>query len=251
MNQIDRPAPLGRPTETASEPSSFSIESGLCRTEYDSSRCVFAPVHYEPRYAYPLLVWLHGPDADERQLMRIMPLVSMRNYVAVAPRGFLHPDAASEGRQDCWPQSPDHIDAAAERVFEAVETVQQRFTVHRQRVFLAGFDCGGTMAFRLAMNHPEKFAGVLSVGGRFPRMHHPLRQLNLARRIPIFLAVGRDSHLYSPEHACDDLRLFHTAGMSITLRQYPCAHQLAPQTLRDVDRWIIEQITPASQPAGK
>ena len=42
---------------------------------------------------------------------------------------------------------------------------------------------------------------------------------------------------------CDDLRLLHTAGMSITLRLYPCAHELSPQMLSDVDRWIIEQIT--------
>ena len=46
-----------------------------------------------------------------------------------------------------------------------------------------------------------------------------------------------------PEKVCENLRLFHTAGMSVTLRQYPCGHQLAPQMLRDMDRWIIEQVT--------
>src|SRR4051794_19841644 len=48
---------------------------------------VFAPLHYESNYAYPLLVWLHGPGDDESQLKRIMPLISMRNYVGVGPRG--------------------------------------------------------------------------------------------------------------------------------------------------------------------
>ena len=45
-------------------------------------------MHYAPGYAYPLIVWLHGSGSDERQLQRIMPLVSMQNYVAVAPRGI-------------------------------------------------------------------------------------------------------------------------------------------------------------------
>ncbi len=36
----------------------------------------------------------------------------------------------------------------------------------------------------------------------------------------------------------------HTAGLSVTLRQYPGGHELQPQVLADVDRWIIEQITP-------
>src|SRR6185503_16233240 len=47
----------------------------------------FAPIHYEERYAYPLLVWLHGDAGSEQELRQIMPLVSMRNYVAIAPRG--------------------------------------------------------------------------------------------------------------------------------------------------------------------
>ena len=42
---------------------------------------------------------------------------------------------------------------------------------------------------------------------------------------------------------CNDLRLLHTAGLSITLRLYPCGHELSPQMLADMDRWIIEQIT--------
>ena len=37
----------------------------------------FAPIHYEERYAYPLLVWLHGDAGNEQELKQIMPLVSM------------------------------------------------------------------------------------------------------------------------------------------------------------------------------
>ena len=46
---------------------------------------LFAPLRYTPSYPYPLIVWLHGYGSDERQLVRVMPLVSMQNYVAVAP----------------------------------------------------------------------------------------------------------------------------------------------------------------------
>ena len=105
------------------------------------------------------------------------------------------------------------------------------------------------MAFRLAMSYPRRFAGVLSIGGGFPRGQNPLGQWNEARRLGVFVAVGRDSLEYPPAQACDDLRLFHAAGLSVTLRQYPCGHELSPQILRDVDRWIIEQITSPSDPA--
>jgi phospholipase/carboxylesterase len=72
--------------------------------------------------------------------------------------------------------------------------------------------------------------------------------------LAVFLAAGRHSTVYNEQRVCDDLRLLHTAGMSITLRLYPCGHELSPQMLADVDRWIIEQITAgkaeADQAAG-
>ncbi len=43
--------------------------------------------------------------------------------------------------------------------------------------------------------------------------------------------------------ACDNLRLLHTAGISVVLRQYPCSQELIPRMLGDVDRWVMEQTT--------
>lgn len=251
MNRTDRPASFERPSQTALSSSTFAVQSGLFgQSGHDSPRVVFGPNHYEPRYAYPLIVWLHGPDADEQQLQRIMPLISLRNYVAVAPRGLIPPDSHSDKRQFSWPQLPDYIEAAEQRILDAIEAARQKYTLHPQRIFLAGFDCGGTMAFRMAMDCPRRFAGVLSIGGEFPALFNPFRQLADARRIPVMLAVGRTSVTYSPERACDDLRLFHSAGISVTLRQYPSGQQITPHILRDVNRWIMEQIAPPTSSAG-
>ena len=239
-----------RSKKTGTPDLSLEIGSALfSQSDGDHTHAFFAPLHYEPKYAYPLLVWLHGPGYDdERQLIRIMPMISMRNYAAAAPRGF----AVAQGDSIealGWPQTAERIDGATERVFDCIDAATSRFHVERRRIFLGGFDAGGTMAFRIAMNHPERFAGVLSLGGPFPRGLQPFGQLIAARRLPAFLALGRDSQVYGPEQACDDLRLLHTAGISVTLRQYPCEHQLSEQMLRDVDRWIMEQITaPAESP---
>jgi phospholipase/carboxylesterase len=223
---------------------SFDIESGLFTLPaHDASRTCFAPVHYEPNYGYPLLVWLHGPGCDERQLVRIMPLVSMQNYVAVAPRGFRFPsaDGATEGLG--WPQDLDHVHAAEQRVWESIEAARRKFHVAADRVFLAGFDSGGTMAFRIALNHPDHFAGVISLGGPFPSGQTPFGQWTRARRLVVLLSVGRDSEHYPPERVCEDLRLFHAAGISITLRQYPCGHTMNEQMLGDLNRWIMDEVT--------
>ncbi|MBN1587986.1 MAG: hypothetical protein JW888_00560 [Pirellulales bacterium] len=209
----------------------------------DVPHVLFAPKHYESNYAYPLIVWLHGPNDDERQLPRIMPLVSMRNYVAVSPRGFTTKRLDESGQaQPSWGLSDENIAQAEQRVFDSIAIAWQKYHISPKRVFLAGFDTGGTMAFHLAMNYPQHFAGVLSLGGAFPVGQRSLRHLSEARRLTIFLAAGRDSTCYPPNQVCDDLRLLHSAGLSITLRQYPCGQELCPQMLQSMDRWVMEQI---------
>lgn len=246
MNRIH---PSTGETENESARSSFNIESGLISSATDRSALTFfGPQHYEPGYAYPLIVWLHTPGADEQQLMRIMPLVSLRNYVAVAPRGFDMPAGESGGKGHGWPQSPDHVEQAECRVMDAIQAASRKFNLSEKGVFLAGFDSGGTMACRIAMNSPGPFAGVLSICGAFPSGRTPLGRLSQARLLPVFLALGRDSSEYPPDKACDDLRLLHTAGITVTLRQYPCGQQLTEQMLRDVNRWIMQQITTPAEP---
>ena len=175
-----------------------------------------------------------------------MPLLSMQNYVAVAPRGSVVPKPEEARSGYAWQQTEDHIQHAEQRIFDSIEIARKKLHVSSQRVFLAGFDCGGTMAFRVALSHPHRFAGMLSLCGQFPSEGTPLSNLVGIRRLPVFLAVGRDSTEYSPDDACKDLRLMHSAGMSITLRQYPHGHELAPQMLIDVNRWVIEQVTSPS-----
>ncbi|OHB70078.1 MAG: hypothetical protein A2V70_16985 [Planctomycetes bacterium RBG_13_63_9] len=225
--------------------SSLHVESALFSVHSrDTTVALFAPLHYEPGYAYPLIVWLHGQGGDERQLIRIMPQVSMRNYVAAAPRGMCTATAGEPDRGGYgWRQSDDHIEQAEQRVFESIDTARRKYHIAPERIFLAGFDSGGTMAFRVALNRPERFAGVLSLCGPFPHDRMPLGHLAEARQLPILLGVGRYSREYLASEVCENLRLFHTAGLSTMLRQYPCGHELSQQMLADVDRWIIEQIT--------
>jgi phospholipase/carboxylesterase len=239
------PPSFDRPIQV--ESASFSASS------LDFPHVVFAPLHYESGYSYPLILWLHGRGSDERQLPRVMPLVSMRNYVAVAPRGIRttspdEPGNPGKPGRECyeWLQTEEHIQQAEQRVFDSIELATRTYNIASRRIFLVGFDSGGTMALRLAMSHPSQFAGVISLCGALPTGRTLFSNLVAARRLGMFLATGRTSRDYAATQVCEDLRLLHTAGLSVTLRQYPCGHELQPQMLSDVDRWIIEQINPSA-----
>ena len=219
-----------------------AVKTAVYQQPTSTDLALFAPLHYEANYDYPLVVWLHGPGCSETQLREVMPLVSMRNYVGAAPRGTSQQPASTGSRGFSWDQSDEGVSVAADRVFATLEQAAGRYSINRKRVFLAGYDAGGTMALRLGLNYPEAFAGVVSLCGSFPDQGCPLARWSAARQIPVLIASGRDSRMYPVSQVCDDLRLLSSAGMTISLRQYPGAHELTAHMLGDMNRWLMEQI---------
>ncbi|MBR5414906.1 MAG: hypothetical protein IK105_03130 [Thermoguttaceae bacterium] len=219
---------------------------------------LFSPIHYEPKYAYPLLVWFHSPGADETEIFRVMPQLSLRNYVAVAPRGLTAEEAGSRradryrsvegnvGRFSAlydWTENDAAPDRAESRVFEAIDRANLRCHLAPNRIFLAGVGSGGSMAMRLGARYPELFAGVISFSGGFPMIPCSLAKWGALRRLPMMMMIGSKNPVFSPEAVSKQLRLFHTAGMSVSIRQYKTAEDTAPAMFRDANQWIMERIT--------
>ncbi len=199
------------------------------------------PVHYEPGYAYPLLVWLHDCELNEDCLPQLMPHVSLRNFVAVAPRGTI-----AERLGFSWGQDIVSIEAAEAVVGNAIERVVDRFNINTRRILLAGQGPGGTMALRIAMRNPLRFAAVASLAGALPTGHRPLARINEFRKLPIMLTSGRESDSYNQLAACDDLRLLHSAGCHVAMRQYP-DDQLSDDMLGDLNRWLMDVVCGSKQ----
>jgi predicted peptidase len=77
-------APAAPPPATTTKPALAQyrrVDAARVRKSVPTGDAVayFAPEGYEANYAYPLVVWLHNAGGDERQLARVMPLVSTRN----------------------------------------------------------------------------------------------------------------------------------------------------------------------------
>ena len=200
-------------------------------------------MHYEPGYAYPLVVWLHSDNSSEVELQHVMPHLSTRNYVAVAPRGGRR--THGERNVFSWTQDPQQVEYAADAVSRAIETAKRRLNVNSDQVFLAGYGGGGAMALRLALLSPEDYRGVVSINGPMPRQRQPLGRINDVRDLPLMLVAGLSSQSYPEEELCSDLRLLHAAGMRLHVVQIPCGDDLDCEMLKQVNHWIMGRVCPA------
>lgn len=235
-----------------------------------------SPIHYEPGYAYPLLVWLHDAEKTETELFEVAPRISTRNYVVVAPRGLARVQnrvvrSRVNGRlleekswqESCydWPETDEAVSEAENLVFDSIEQAAANFNVNPRRIFLLGRGSGGTMALRVALRNPREFAGVASIDGAVPPLEKlPLRNWRVARDLPVLITTSDRSSTAVPQLTARQLRLFHTAGMTVVIRQYNeapgrCTARASEtrmnKILADVNCWAMERAlnprTPTSE----
>lgn len=188
---------------------------------------LFTPQGYEPGYDYPLVVWL--PERSQPfDLCRAMRRMSLRNFIAVVP--------------DVDPEGSD------EPIWDAIDRVSDRISIHRRRIYLVGQGVGGTDAFRIACRHPDAFAGVVSLGGHFPLAAGLFARLAEVRRLPMLLCCRRTECPDAARHVDATLRAFHAAGAMLSLRIYPHSSGLSKAILGDVNRWLMDDICGTAVP---
>ncbi len=215
------------------------------KVSFASPVCLFGPERYEPRYEYPLIVWLHSCDSSEQELTQLMPALSMQNYVACAPRGTRATDPC--GKLFQWGSSAAATAIAEEAVFEAIDIAASQFSIDTNKIFLAGLRGGASMAWRIGLRYPDSFAGIVSLCGQFPSQHQPLAKLAEARHLPTLWMYGDKSEGCGVEHICETLPVLHAARMSAHIRQYPGGDEVLSNMLSDMNCWLMERVT--NQPA--
>ncbi|MDR3181926.1 MAG: hypothetical protein LBT89_03240 [Planctomycetaceae bacterium] len=209
---------------------------------------LFIPLHYEPNYAYPLLIWLHPCGENERQLMKIMPQVSLRNYVAAAPQGILldKPVRQSAGERTVsamlhrqkphygWSDAAAAVDETEQKVFDSITLAKERCNIAERRTFLAGSGSGGTAALRLAMMYPERFAGAASFGGAVPQDIRLSKLWQTSQPLNVLLGIGLEL-----DAAGQSIEILHTAGAALEIAEFPNVNTLTAEMLQSLNRWMM------------
>lgn len=204
----------------------------------------FLPTGYEPEYAYPLVVFLHGRGGSERQLIPWMPALSQRNYVAIALRGLHSVRNARRQRTGyAWyPTDGTVEEEVAHYLFAAIEETQRRLRIHPGRIFLVGFCEGAQIACRVALQHAQPFGGMVILNGSLPA-DQPLLRLPEARKLPVFIAHGIANAVIPLSTARRAASLLYLAGLDVEFRVYPTTHRLHPAMLQDANRWLMRLVT--------
>lgn len=134
---------------------------------------LYVPPSYDPARPYGLIVCLHGAGfTGDTYLTRWVPRLK-DGYVLVCP-------TMSYGTW--WTRQ------AEELVLATIATIQSRYHIDPDRIFLTGMSNGGIGAWIIGMHRADRFAGIAPMAGGIDRVLYPF--LDNLRNTSVYVIHG-------------------------------------------------------------
>jgi predicted peptidase len=121
---------------------------------------LYLPKQYDSKEKWPLLLFLHGRGESDGPLSvvkkwgppRLIERGENPPYIVVSPQCPPNPES--------WPQPVQQ-----DLLLALLDHINNSCKVDRDRIFLTGLSMGGYGSWRLAADHPERFAAVVPICG--------------------------------------------------------------------------------------
>ena len=146
------------------------------------------PKNYSADRPAPLLVMLHGytgNGASMEQFLGLQAEAETRGYLTVYPDGTKDRTGAQfwNATDACCDFGSTKVDDSA-YLQSMVTDVQKRYAVNPKRIFFAGHSNGGFMSYRMACEHADTIAAIVSVAGAMnadPKLCAPINPVSVVQ----------------------------------------------------------------------
>lgn len=207
---------------------------------------------------FPTLVLLHGWGASAHDLLGLAPLLHGGRALVLCPQGpVVVPIGGGERGYGWFPLVPGlapDIEAfrhGAGRLRRFVEQARDRYPIDPRAVVVGGFSQGGTMAYDLALRDPARFSGLVALSSWLPEpLIDDLPRLPEHEQLPVLVIHGTADPMIDVERARESREALRRLGVGITYRELDMGHEIRPEALRVILRWLEERGFRGSTDAG-
>jgi phospholipase/carboxylesterase len=211
---------------------------------------VVEPDRYRTDVIYPMVVLLHGYGSHMGDLAGLVPLLDTTGYIYVFPNAPLRIELAPGMFGYAWSlpvgEGFDDDGAAEQQLHTMIDEVTDQYGVAKGDVVLGGFSQGGMMTFRHGLPKPDVYRGLVALSGQIPGRGDMRERLPEARDQPIFISHGTFDSMIPVKAAQLARQFLESNGYSPEYHEYEMDHQITPEVLADLNRWLRETLPPAT-----
>ena len=197
------------------------------------------------------VIWLHGLGADGHDFEPIVPEL---HVPPALPLRFVFPHAPvrpvtinggmamrawydivsldAEGRADAG-----GVQASTAIVENLIAREIDR-GIRPDRIVIAGFSMGGAIVINTALQTAHKLAGLMALSTYVP-LPGEVEGSPGSRDIPVFMAHGTFDPMLPLQWGQASAEFLREAGFEIEWRDYPMAHAVCPDEIRDIGDWLV------------
>jgi len=192
---------------------------------------------------HPTVLMIHGRSGSEDS-MWVFANTLPRDWLAVVPRAPLpDPDGGYSWlrrAEDHWPGLAQ-FDEPVGRLMRFIGALPSLYEADPERVYLMGFSQGAALAYAAAMRYPGRFRGIAGLVGFVPADCSDVTRLAPLRRLPIFMAVGKEDPLIPYMQSMGCAQTLQVAGSDLEYHEYDTGHKLNQQGMTDLKAWWAER----------
>ena len=181
---------------------------------------------------------LHGWGANQHDLVPFVRNLNLKNYYSFFPNApFDVPGTAGTGKG--WFSFPINDESENELAQSKVQLLAHINEVEKRgfsltNIVIMGFSQGAAMALEILLSKRKRIGAVISLSG-FLIDGSNFHTLNDAiKQTPIFLAHGQYDTILPFKRAKLSAKALKNAGLKITWREYPMAHEIIADEVEDI-----------------
>jgi phospholipase/carboxylesterase len=188
----------------------------------------------------PLLLLLHGYGSNEEDLVGLAPHLDGR-FVCASARA---PHALDFGgfawfSIEWGPEGVrfDYEEAlqSLQQIYELLQGLCVQYTP--ERVIVAGFSQGASMALAAALNQPQSVAAVAALSGVCGEEILPADRESV-RGLPVLMTHGRADEVIPIAQARTSKALLEQLPVELQYREYDMGHSIDAACLIDFKEWL-------------